>query len=89
MKHFYYNSNNIVSDLYRGVSSLIARQTVAWVFFLQADLFMKTKIRKFYEIKDNEIIPTRFLVPTSMILAVISTVIIMPLDNLKTNKQLY
>ena len=86
MRHFYNNSTNIFSDLYRGVQSLIARQTVAWVFFLQADLFMKQKIRKIKRIEDDQIIPSKFLLPASMMVAVVSTVIIMPLDNLKTNK---
>lgn len=41
------SNNSLISDLYRGVGSLVLRQMVAWIYFLQADLFFKQKIRKY------------------------------------------
>jgi len=88
-KSYYSQSNNLVADLYRGVGGLIARQTVAWVYFLQADLFMKQHLRQLYNIPQNQSIPTLYLIPASAAIAVISTIIIMPFDNLKTQQQLH
>jgi hypothetical protein len=59
---------------------------VAWTFFLQADLFMKQKIRKIWGIKENENISSKYLMPASFIVAIVSTVIIMPFDSLKTHQ---
>ena len=79
------SSTNLIPDLFRGIGSLILRQMVAWTFFLQADLFMKQKIRKIWGIKENENISSKYLIPASFGVAVVSTVIIMPFDSLKTH----
>ena len=76
----------MIKDLFRGVGSLMVRQMVAWIYFLQADLFMKKKIREVKRIPEKENIPSKYLIPGSFFLAIISTFIIMPFDNLKTQK---
>jgi hypothetical protein len=83
-RSYYNQSGNLLADLYRGVGSLIARQTIAWVYFLQADLFIKQKIRQWKQIPENESISSRYLFPASALVAVVSTLVIMPFDNLKT-----
>jgi hypothetical protein len=45
---------------------------------------MKKKIREVKQIPEKENIPSKFLIPGSFFLAIISTFIIMPFDNLKT-----
>jgi len=64
----------------------MTRQTVAWVSFLQADLYTRSKIRRMYNIPNNETIPGKYLIPAGCGVAVFSTLIIMPFDVLKTNK---
>ena len=83
------SNNSLISDLYRGVGSLVLRQMVAWIYFLQADLFFKQKIRKYKKIPEKENIPSKFLIPASFAVAIMSTIIIMPFDALKTHQQLF
>ena len=83
------SNNSLISDLFRGVGSLVLRQMVAWIYFLQADLYFKQKIRQYKNIPDKENIPSKYLIPASLMVAVISTVIIMPFDALKTHQQLF
>lgn len=45
---------------------------------------MKEKIREVKKIPEKENIPSKYLIPGSFFLAIISTLIIMPFDNLKT-----
>jgi hypothetical protein len=83
----YFSSEvNFARDLFRGFGSLMTRQTVAWVSFLQADLYTRSKIRKIYNIPNNETIPSKLLIPAGCGVAVFSTLVIMPFDVLKTNK---
>lgn len=80
---------NLVADLFRGVSSLFTRQLVAWVFFLQSDLFLRSSIRAKYNIPEDQNIPSSYLWMGGVITALGSTIVIMPFDNLKTHKQLF
>ena len=80
---------NAFTDLFKGLGPLACRQWVAWVFFLQADLIVRTNVRKIYQIPDNQNIPSKILIPASTLIAVMSTIIIMPFDNLKTQQQLW
>ena len=41
-RSYFREQKNLGKDLFRGVNSLILRQTIAWVSFLQADLFVRT-----------------------------------------------
>lgn len=62
----------------------MARQTVAWVSFVEADYCIKQIIRKMKAIPDEENISTKYLVPGSFIVALINTICVMPLDSIKT-----
>jgi sporulation protein YlmC with PRC-barrel domain len=42
-----------------------------------------------YNIPENENIPSHYLIPVSVVVAIFSAIIIMPFDSLKTNMQLY
>lgn len=66
---------------------LAARQCMAWVSFLQADLVMKTSLRKFYNIPDDKSIPTHYLVAGSIFVALVNSFCVMPLDAMKTTMQ--
>ena len=87
----YYDKSRglFIQDLFKGLGPLVCRQLVAWIYFLQADLFMRSSLRNIYKVPDNESIPSRLLMPASMVVAVFSTFIIMPFDTLKTHKQLW
>ena len=37
--------SGLIRDLFKGIGPLIIRQIVAWVFFLEADLFAKQTLR--------------------------------------------
>lgn len=46
---------------------------------------VKKLIRRHYGIADSAQIPTRYLVPASVVVAIVNTVIVMPLDCVKTH----
>ena len=50
---------------------------------------MRGGLRKKYDIADDEKIPSRLLIPSSIFIAVFSTAVIMPFDSMKTQKQLW
>eukprot|EP00347_Sterkiella_histriomuscorum_P012923 403366706 len=77
-------NNSMSAELLKGVTPLMGRQAVAWISFLEADLLVKQTLRKYYQIKDNENIPTRYLLPGSLVVAIINTICVMPLDAVKT-----
>jgi len=62
----------------------MARQSVAWISFLEADLIVKLSLRKCYKIPDSEKIPTKLLLPGSIIVAIFNTFCVMPFDAVKT-----
>jgi hypothetical protein len=83
------SDSGLVRSLFKGVGPLFLRQSIAWVCFLQADLRLKQAVRKIKNIPEEDSIPTKYLMVASVVGAVISTIIIMPFDSLKTNQQLY
>lgn len=60
---------------------------MAWVSFLQADLYIKKLIRKHFEIPDNQNIPSRYLVVGSFFVSLINVMCVMPFDAMKTMMQ--
>ena len=58
---------------------------MSWSVFLQTDHAIKVKIRQVYDIKDNEPIPSRLLLPASALVALCNTTMVMPLDCIKTH----
>lgn len=45
---------------------------------------VKVMLRKHYRIADSENIPTRYLLPGSLVVALINTMFVMPFDAVKT-----
>lgn len=86
---YFRSGGSPVRDLFRGLGSLWLRQWVSWNYFLQIDLFLKTKIRKKYNIAENEKLPNKYIAPISLLISATQTMLIMPFDSLKTNQQLF
>lgn len=63
------------------------RQAISWSAFLQTDLYIKTTLRRVYQIKKEESIPTRLLMPASLLVAMVNTAIVMPFDCVKTHME--
>lgn len=77
-------SGNFVRELYRGFTPLMIRQSMAMTVFLQSDLLLKTKIRKHFNLRDDEKISSKYLIPASLLIAFINCGFAMPFDVLKT-----
>jgi hypothetical protein len=60
---------------------------MAWIIFLQTDLLVKKQIRKIMNIPEKSEIPTRFLIPASVIVALVNTSLVMPFDCVKTHME--
>jgi len=82
----FYNkiSGNFLKELYRGFTPLFIRQSLAMTIFLLTDLFLKTKIRKHLNLREDEKIKSRYLIPASILIALINCGFAMPFDVLKT-----
>ena len=74
-------------ELFRGFTPLFLRQLVSWSTLLQTDHFAKTKIRKALEIESHQKIPALYLVPASVLVALVNTSFVMPLDCVKTHME--
>ena len=66
---------------------LLIRQSLNFTVFLQTDLFVKSKIRLFVDLRDDEEISSYYLIPASLIVAISNTCLVMPLDCLKTHME--
>ena len=60
---------------------------MAWVSFLQADLFVKKMIRIKMNIPADQNIPSRYLVAGSFLVSLINVMCVMPFDAMKTMMQ--
>ncbi|CDW73269.1 UNKNOWN [Stylonychia lemnae] len=78
---------NAFHELFRGFTPLFMRQSVSWMVFLQTDHLLKSQIRRIWNIKESERIPTKFLMMSSLIVAMVNTTIIMPFDCVKTHME--
>ena len=58
-----------------------------WSVFLQTDLFVKAQIRKVLRLSDSEPIETKYLMPASVVVAIVNTTMVMPLDCAKTHME--
>mmetsp|Transcript_43376 Transcript_43376/g.57425 ORF Transcript_43376/g.57425 Transcript_43376/m.57425 type:complete len:91 (+) Transcript_43376:247-519(+) len=74
-------------EMFRGYLPLFTRQCVAWVCFLTADSKMKSTLRGYLGLDQTERIPQAYIVPGSFVVAVCSTLAIMPFDSMKTHMQ--
>jgi len=84
-KGFYSSSQtHLLQEIFRGFTPLFSRQIVAWVSFLQADLAVKTFLRRSLNIQPGEAIPSKYLLPGSFCVAAANTLAVMPFDALKT-----
>ena len=72
-------------ELWRGYVPLFTRQCVAWVAFLTADSKMKSVMRNYLGLTREERIPSRYIAPGSLCVAVINTLVIMPFDSMRTH----
>jgi hypothetical protein len=81
------NYGKLRRELFRGFTPLFVRQAVFWSAFLQTDLFIKQTIRRVYGISNNESIQTKLLIPDSLIVAMVNTAMVMPLDCVKTHME--
>eukprot|EP00347_Sterkiella_histriomuscorum_P019430 403341656 len=88
-KHFYQNvvKGDKIHELFRGFTPLFMRQSTAWIVFLQADLAVKSWIRKSMNIPEKERIPTKYLMPASILVALANTTAVMPFDCVKTHME--
>ena len=55
-------------EYFKGFSPYLVRQMVAWGSFLQIDIFVKTQIRKFYGLRDDQMITGYKLVLSSFLI---------------------
>ncbi|CDW78178.1 UNKNOWN [Stylonychia lemnae] len=76
--------NQLRGELFKGLTPLTARQAIAWISFLEADLMIKQLIKNQYSIKIDEVIPTRYLLVGSFAVALINTMCVMPFDAVKS-----
>ena len=79
--------DGLIRELFRGYLPLFTRQCVAWVTFLVADSKMKSTLRLYLDIPQTERIPSSYLVPGSIVVAICNTLLIMPFDSMKTHLQ--
>eukprot|EP00347_Sterkiella_histriomuscorum_P001661 403371157 len=84
---FQNNQHHLMKELFRGFGPLFARQSMAWTVFLQSDLLVRTTIRKVMKYDEKEQIPSKFLVPASIIVALLNTTLVMPFDCVKTHME--
>jgi hypothetical protein len=84
LEFFKQSKNNIIGELYRGISAAFWRQNVSWITFLYMDELTKTKLRQYKQ--TNHL--THFdLFIAGMIVGFVNTAAIMPFDYVKTQKQ--
>ena len=72
-------------EIFRGFGPLFARQCIAWGAFLQTDFAVKSFIRRRFGIADSEAISPWLLFPASAVVAFVNTLLVMPLDCIKTH----
>lgn len=60
---------------------------MAWTVFLQTDLLVKKAIRRVMQYSEKDEIPTKFLIPASVVVALINTTLVMPFDCVKTHME--
>uniref|UniRef100_A0A7S3IY27 Uncharacterized protein n=1 Tax=Strombidium inclinatum TaxID=197538 RepID=A0A7S3IY27_9SPIT len=84
-KQLFYSSNNSQAEMFRGFGPLFLRSFMNWTVFLQTDYVVKQFLRRQFDIKPDEQIPTSMLIPTSVFVALVNTCIVMPLDCIKTH----
>jgi hypothetical protein len=81
------SGGNLFKNLFRGFVPLLTRQSVAWVSFLQADLFIKKRIRSYYNIPADQNIPSKYLLIASFFISLFNVMCVMPFDAMKTMMQ--
>ena len=85
IRYFFQNSNH----LFRGLNLVFWKQNVSWVTFLGTDEVMKKFIRKKKNIKDTQMLSFWELLAVSVVVGLVNTSSVMPLDFLKTRIQKY
>lgn len=78
---------NVWKELFRGYTPLFFRQSMNWTVFLQTDLFVKTQIRRTLNLHDSDTIQAKYLMPASVLVAIVNTTMVMPLDCVKTHME--
>jgi hypothetical protein len=71
--------------MFRGFGPLFARQCMSWSALLQTDHLVKSFIRRRYNIDQDKPISARLLAPASAFVALVNTMLVMPLDCIKTH----
>ena len=89
-KDFYNMSKmKLRTELFKGFAPYFLKQTVAWTTFLQADAFYKNQVRKYFEIKDKDMITGYKFALWSLMISMTTIFCVMPFDNIKTYLQKY
>jgi hypothetical protein len=76
--------SNIGKELFKGYTPYLVRQVTAWTVLLQSDAYYKTKIRKFYNIRDDEMVTGWKLLLCTIMVSATTIICAMPFDNIKT-----
>jgi hypothetical protein len=85
----FFNSirQNAFRELFRGFTPLFMRQFVSWTTMLQTDLVVKSFIRQRLGLTKEDKIKPRWLIPASVVVALVNTSLVMPLDVVKTHME--
>ena len=47
------SKGEVYKDIFRGLGPLTLRQVVIWIYFLQADLYVRQNLRIYYKVPDD------------------------------------
>jgi len=83
------SQSNIRKELFKGYTPYLTRQLVIWTSFLQADAYIKGKVRLYYNIPQDQMIKGAKLLFCSAFVSFVTIVSAMPFDNIKTFLQKY
>lgn len=83
IRYFFKHSQSLL----RGLQLVFFKQTLSWVTFLGTDELMKQILRKRRGLRDTETLPFLELLSISVLVGIINTTFVMPLDFLKTRVQ--
>lgn len=79
--------NNIGKELFKGYTPYFVRQVTAWTVLLQSDAYYKTQIRKYYNIRNDEMVTGYKLMLCTLMVTATTIICAMPFDNIKTYLQ--
>lgn len=81
--------SQVRKEIFKGFTPYFSRQLVVWISFLQADTFIKTRVRKWYHIPEDQMIKGFKLLLCSGFVSFCTILCAIPFDNIKTFLQKY